>query len=463
MITSIRQSMVRWAIGLKIVLLLVPASPAIAQGSGGSAGGFVDCAQALNETIRSGRPTVVVITSRAVPASVGLRDLMARDLLGSSIGQSAMFAEMPVELFADRVERLGVEQYPTLLAYGSRDGALVRLGTLAGPTDSAQVAAWIGSLGLTGGGNAIPRTDPSVSRSGLLHRDRGSYVAVPVASPQQPVQAPPPPTKPQPPPSGMIPVGHAAPPAMSPVVMQESGPPVIVQQQSPSIYIQPQAPRIMLGQMPPPEITIVQGPQAAPTITYAVMGGQPQAAPNLFAVPQPSVPNQGVPSPQGPAAMPPEISYGYSTPNPGATLMTAAPMTGLAMAPQQSVVGTTAVALLLQNPDVVNAMIGTLGKGFLRLGEALERHGHPRVQLPRSEPTRQSAGTMTLVPAMALPASSTVPMMAVPVQPSAPPGMIPASPAYPTAIPSPQSEPGKGHHPRPARGDHESKRPWWKR
>jgi hypothetical protein len=449
--------------GLLILPLLAPAFQAGAQGSGGSTARFVDCAQALNETIRSGRPTVVVITSRAALASIALRDAVARDLLGSSIGQSAMFAEMPVELFADRVERLGVRRFPTLLAYGSRDGALVRLGSLAGPTDSAQVAAWIGSIGLLTEGSSAPRTDPAVSPTGLLHRDRGASVAVPVASPQQPVQAPPPPAKPQPPTTGMIPVGQAAPPSLSPVVVQESGPPIVVQQQSPSIYIQPQAPRIMLGQMPPPEITIVQGPQSSPTINYAVVGGQPQAAPNLFAVPQPSVPSHGVPSPQSPPAMAPEISYAYAPSHPGPTLMTAAPMTGLAVAPQQSVVGTTAVTLLFQNPDVVNAMIGALGKGFLRLGEALERHGHPRVRLPRPEPAPQAAGTMALVPAMSLPPSATVPMMAVPAQPSGPPAMIPAAPAYPTAVPSPQSETGKGHHDQSAGGHHGQKRPWWRR
>ncbi|WP_169974326.1 hypothetical protein [Tautonia rosea] len=443
-----------------IVPLMVLASPALAQRSGEPSSGFVDCARALNETIRSGRPTVVVISSRAVPASLGLRDTMVRDLLSSSIGQIAMFAELPVELFADRVERLGVQQFPTLLAYGSRDGALVRLGTLAGPTDTAQVAAWIGSIGLMGGGSSTTSSDPEVSQTGLFHRDPGSFVAVPVATPQQPGLAPPPPSKPHPPTSGMIPVGQAGPPSLSPVVMQESGPPVIVQQQSPTIYIQPQAPRIMLGQMPPPEITIVQGPQAAPTINYAVVGGQPQAIPNLFAVPQPDVPSYGAPSPQGHAAMPPTA---YAPPNPGATIMTAAPMSGMSVAPQQSVVGTTAVAFLLQNPDVVNAMIGALGKGFLLLGEALEKHGYPRVRLPRPEPKPQTAGTMALVPAMSLPASATVPLMTVPVQPSSAPGIIPASPVYPTAVPSPQSDSGRGHHGWPAIGHSEQKRPWWKR
>ena len=413
-------------VGLAITLAAGPVAR-------GQAAGFVDCASALNETIRSGRPTVVVVTSRAAPGSLMLRDAIARDLLPSSIGRSVQFAEMPVELFAERLQQLGVTRTPSLLAYGHRDGSLIRLGQLADPSDPAQVAAWMGSIGLLGGGSTP--SDPAVSRAGFsLH-----HQATAIPSPQQAL--PPLPQKPQPPAQGMIAVPHAVPvpQAMSPVIAQPSGPPVIVQQQSPAIYIQPQAPRILLGQMPPPEITVLQGPPGTPTVNYAVVG-PPPSTPNLFLTPSTPTPppSYGVPSPQSPmVAAPPAMS-----PTPAPSYAMVAPAPGVP-APQDSIVAATAIAFLLENPDAIGTILGAIGKGFTFLGQTLEKYGHPHLRVNQPAPPAV-AKAFSLVPAgaFATPTAAQAQLIAVPSQgmipASAPPVMVP-----PAVVPSPQSD---GHH-----------------
>ena len=415
--------------------ILVIAAPGVEAGDG-----YLDCAGALQETIRSGRPTVVVVTSRAEAASIRLRDAIADDLIGGSLGRTLQFAELPVELFADRVDRLGVDTFPTVLAYGRRGGALARLGASAAPRNAADVAVWLGSLGMLG---QTPEADPAVEIAGFGHH-REQAAAAPNPSPQQPLMAPP---AKSPPPS-LVPVPQAIPLLGSPpptqsysqVVTHQAGPPVILQPQSPTLFIRPQAPRILLGETPPPEITVIQAPQGPPTVNYAVVGAAPGPPLNLFqfqAAPSPQSPGQGYASPQSQAAIPipqaPAMPYAAPVP-------LTAPATGYAAvgAPQQSAIGTTAVLLLLENPDVVNALIGGLGKGLMLLGKALEKHGHPKVRLdqPRPEP---ASGVLTAVQGLPIATQSAIPMQQLPVPQAIP--YVP-QPAPAPAMPSPQSHPG---------------------
>ena len=275
---------------MAVLVAAIAAAPTARAG-----GSFVDCGAALRETIASGRPTVVVVTSRAVPASTALRDAIARELLGSAIGESVRFAELPVELYPDRVGQLGIERFPTLLAYGRQGGALARLGRLDGPADVLSVAAWLGSLGLSGGGAAGASADPAVARTAMVGGDRGRFIAVPAPAAPMPTPQGPPPSPPTPTP-GMAVVPVAPPPSMSTVVTQPGPPPIVVQPQSPQIYVQPMAPRIILGQMPAPEITVLQQPQAPPTVNFGVVN-----APQAGYVPYQSAP-MPMPSPQSPAS-----------------------------------------------------------------------------------------------------------------------------------------------------------------
>ena len=411
-------------------------------------GGYNDCADALRETIRSGRPTVVVVTSRAEPASVRLREAIADDLIGGSLGRTLQFAEMPVELFDDRVERLGVDTFPTVLAYGRRGGALARLGASTSPRNAADVAVWLGSLGLLG---RTSDADPAVATASFGHH-RDQAVAAPSPSPQQPLMAPPaksPPSQLVPVPQGIPFLASPPPQSYSQVVTHQAGPPVILQPQSPAIFIRPQAPRILLGETPPPEITVIQAPQGPPTVNYAVVGAAPGPALNLFqATPSPQTPGPSLATPQSQAALPipqaPAMPYAAPVP-------LAAPVAGFAAvgAPEQSVVGTTAVLLLLENPDVVNALIGGLGKGFMLLGKALERHGHPRFRVDQPKPMPAS-GVLTAVQGIPITTQAALPLQQLSV-PQAPPYVPQAPPYVPQAtlyvpqaapvpaLPSPQS------------------------
>ena len=102
--------------------------------------------------------------------------------------------------------------------------------------------------------------------------------------------------------------------------------------------------------------------------------------------------------------------------------------------------GTTAVLLLLENPDVVNALIGGLGKGLMLLGKALEKHGHPKVRLdqPRPEPT---PGVLTAVQGLPIATQAAMPLHQLSV-PQAIPYVPQAAPV--PALPSPQSQSQSG-------------------
>jgi hypothetical protein len=143
----------------------------------------------------------------------------------------------------------------------------------------------------------------------------------------------------------------------------------------------------------------------------------------------------------------------YAVPSQLSTPMMTTPMMGTpGLQPQQSVVGATALAVLLENPDLLDSLISGIGKVIRGFGDLLARRGGPRLRL--SPPPSAS-------PAAGVPAAYGIamPLQAVPVtQPQAAPSYlaVPTQPqqglpslpepahAAPTT-PSPQSEFAHGH------------------
>jgi len=420
-----------------------------------------DGSAALNATIADGRPTVLIVTSRAHPASVVLRDRLDVAIEAGAITTPARVAELPAELYPNEIEQLAVREFPTLVAYGATDGRLTRLGHLTAPANTAQVARWLDAIGLGGPEPSAERsrTDDALERTGLFdHKPR--LVAVPMASPQQPTPA----QAAAPAPAAQTPMMAApqAQPMMAPVVQQQSGPPIIVRQQQPSIYVQPSAPRILLGQAPPPEITIVQGPQAAPTVQYGVAAPKaPQQAPNLFMAPSKSngdpEPQAGAPSPQSTqpmAAVPQQQQQLQQQVQAYYAMPMAATTTGMALPQaQQSMVATTAIALLLENPDFVSALIGAIGRVFREIGDFLAKFGQPRVRMDRPEATPAAAAMVPLNGVSIAPgqAAYAVPMPQANGFAQSRPSR--AAPMPQAAVPSPQNQGGQefGSNPRAPR------------
>lgn len=436
------------AIGIWLIAL-AGGAPAPGQVAATPSGG-TDFSVALRSTIEQGRPTLVVVTSAAEPAS------LATLAAAGPLAVDFTLVELSAERDAERVASLKIRRYPTVLIYGREGSGLKLLGHREGPLDGAALWSWVGRLGLTtpstdpaGVRAEAPPIDPAVEPAGLFGHGHDRMLATPQASPQQPF-APPKTSPPQlapPPPAPPL----MAPPQMSTVIAPAPAAPVILQQPQQAIYVQPSAPQILIGQAPPPQITLIQGPQAAPTVSVAYATATPtpgvpaQSPPNLFMSPpqQTPPPQQGFPSPQGPYCPPPQQAVPQLSPPPqqGVPQM-AQPMAGLAQ-PQQSIVGATALALILENPGVIDTIISGFGRGLRGLGDLLARRGGPRLRMAPPAMASPAAGVPSAfgfampLQAVALPQAQAVPeYLAVP-NPPAPPAPCPTGSA-----PSPQCAPG---------------------
>ena len=214
--------------------------------------GWLTVESALKTTLRSGRPTVLVITSRTSPASLELLEAVKRSANSTLVGQLVSFAEMPLEQYTQQVDRMGVKTFPTVVVYGTDQATLKLLGHRTGPLDAPTMLAWLSSLP-SGGTIAIaklPATDPAVKRT-ASHDDgyptppspqmpypssQNLPQPPPPAPPKMGFQPPPPMPQPMPVPYGGFQTAQVAPiyavPMPQPVVVSTPATPVVVQPSS---------------------------------------------------------------------------------------------------------------------------------------------------------------------------------------------------------------------------------------
>jgi hypothetical protein len=66
------------------------------------AAGWLPVESALRATLQSGRPSILVITSRTSPASLELLEALKRSADSTLVGRLVSFAEMPREVYTGR-------------------------------------------------------------------------------------------------------------------------------------------------------------------------------------------------------------------------------------------------------------------------------------------------------------------------------------------------------------------------
>src|SRR5262249_30657320 len=131
------------AVGLLGLAACVPAATAQE--------GWSSLPVALQGTAKTGRPTVVVTTSRTSPASVALRQGLPRAAAPAGVRVAVTLAELSAEANAAQVELLGVKRHPSVIVYRRGKSALEVAGYRDDLTDPAATLAWVGTLLPKGG------------------------------------------------------------------------------------------------------------------------------------------------------------------------------------------------------------------------------------------------------------------------------------------------------------------------
>jgi hypothetical protein len=422
------------AIGAFALLLLhaAPGAPA-ARGQAPAPAGYSALGPALQATLQTGRPTVVVVTAQAEPASAALRDALPVLLRTQPVGAVAMLAEMPAELHADRVRALGVSRLPAVLVYGRGAGGMQLVGHKLGATDPYQVTGWLASLGLERA--AIAAADPTVLRTG------GGYPSTQTPS----GQAPPPPYVPQapppqsPPPMMYVPQQQVQ---MAPTYAAPSPAPLVVAPPSQPVVVAQPPQTIMVAPAPPPNIVFSAPTQ--PTVMMAPVASAPPAA----------APTNAFLAPSQPAAAP--VAMMAMAPAAAPVAMAPAPAP-VAMAPQQVGQGpVTAAFMTLVAPTLLERLLGSIGQHFAQKGQPRLAMGQaPTMSNVAMAPTAMGAAPMAMMAPQAPPGYRLVPISAYEAAPPAygpPPGYGYGPPAE--AYPPPNAPSPQGYRSAPAPRKH---------
>ena len=368
--------------------------------------------RAVGATLKDGWPTVVVITSSSSLESRRLLQSLQQAPQARELSRAGQIVSLGMEANATRMRRMGVTSAPMILVYGRGSKGLELAGSMLQPKDTESAIAWLEALG------AVPPS--SAKADAAVVRTSHQHIASPQASPQAPppavYQAPPPPQPASPP-------QPAPPTVLAPVMSSPPQMPVVVSAPSTPVVFQPQAATIVVGPQPPPNIVFANAPPSAPNI---MMMAPSSPTPNMFMAAPPPQP-MAAPQPMMAAAPQPMMAAG-------------------APVPQQSFATTAAIGLILNNPGVIDRLLGAIGRH-------LAARGQPRIQMSPATPASFSP---TLVPAaqagmFSLPIGQVgggVP--AVPQQLYYAPPQGQGAPSQPTAmpqayatapLPSPQSSP----------------------
>lgn len=350
--------------------------------------------QALWETVRSGKPTIAVVTSGTSAESMRLwesieRSRFARDLVGSY-----QFSEMPREVYADETARLNLSNAPTVLIYRKTGTSVSLSGRLNHPKEAADVFRWL----MSGGSDAASTgmKDVAVRQAGGHRPVSATGQAQP--SPQLPVSPP----RQSPPSAPALPPVQTAPPAASFPVQPVSSPPVVVSSPSPTVVFQPQPMNVMIGPTPPPTISFVQSPASTPNVNVITPAASAPAPNLMFA----------------PPAVQPQPAMGYPLPAPVAQPVAGVPL--MAAQPAYAAAPTSSLGIVLNNPGPFDRLLA----GF---GQRLIRRGYPRIQMAPPAPAAFPIATVQpATPVMMIP-------QAQPVSPAQP-----YCPSPSVDVPSPQ-------------------------
>lgn len=334
--------------------------------------------QALGLTSQTGRPTLLVLTSRSEPDSQRLwEDLAAWVQKGGDRGWSV--ARLSLEADAEPVRRLGVTRFPTVIVYRKGSRGVEAAGSRVQPRDAAEVLAWLGSTNPAVATNEA-KSDPAVGRTGLFHHPHAQ------PSPQTPAPSPAPAAAAVPAfapvPAPILTASPAAMPAQAPVVLATAPPPIVLQQAPQTVYVAPPA--------QPANIVVLAPPPAAPSVSVVQPSGYGVAAgsPSLFL----ADPAASAVVAASPAVAPVALTTAIAAP---------------AAAPASS---TTAIAAIPAGP---------VGRFFGWIGERLVRFKYPRIM------TTTTTTTTATTTAIAAPAATVAqPYAAVP---AAAPASYPSS------------------------------------
>lgn len=350
--------------------------------------------QAIQEVKKTGAPLVVVATSSASAESAALVASIKESIASGAINGRALFAEMPVETYAERLKGLGVGRFPTVLIYRSGPKGLVAVGHKE-IASGAEVGSWLRTLGLLA---LKPAADRSLVKTGGHGSGQTPYPSgqgeyIPPPAPAPPPYAPP--AYPQP--------VYAPQPVMAPVYTQPAPQPVVVSAPSAPVVFQPQAPTIVVGPTPQPNIVFANAPASAPNVSYVNAGNAPTAnAPQqFFLAPAPTANAPSAPPPMAYApSAPPPMQYAPQYAPPMMAYAPQAPQMAYAPAPTGN--SPLLAAAILTNPRLWERVIGALG-------EHLAQKKNPRVQMG-------SAPTLAQAP-MAYAPTAGAPMAYAPVAP----------------------------------------------
>lgn len=344
---------------------------------------------ALRQTISSGRPSVILVTSQSLPLSGNWAQDMQMTLQ-ATYGPEVLVSELVAESDPARIESLNITSIPTVLVYANQsDGRLKLVGyresrvslndispLITESLKSHQISQVKSSLSNFNSNTNTVRVHrvsttepvaqtpekPGDSQAGSS-ADRDDQITAtthhPLAqmaqsSPQNYNASPPakqaPPTQPvyqNPPQSQPVyayvpqqPV-YAAPPVSQPVTVQ---PP------AGQVLVQPAPLNVMVAPTPPPQVTYLAQPMAAPAAS---------SPPNAF--------------------MAPPVQPTYAAP-----AQAVAPVAYAAPAPQPA--GGMSYGLVMTNPNLIDRFIGGLG-------QIMAERGNPRVRMSRESPAMMSFPT----------------------------------------------------------------------
>ncbi len=368
--------------------------------------------QALNITTQTGRPSVILVTSQGLPRSrqwaAGIQQQLA-----ATFGSEVICAELVAESDPARVELLNVRSLPSALVYYTQANSQLKLaGYTQSEADFSEIYKIVGSARSA---TVAQKSEPPDRRQVRVHRVSTSSPAESVRDEQVAAttlhaQSSPQnygaglPSKQTPPGPAQSPPVYSAPPAQAPpsppqtyaapqpqpvyaMVPQQpvygapmASPPVMVQPPAGQVVVQPSPLNVMVAPSPPPQVTYMAPAMAAPAPAYAPA---PAAAPaysppaNAFAAAPPAAP----PAYSPPAAAAPQPAYG-------------------APAPMASPLGGMAMGLMMTNPNVLDRLLGGLGR-------LLAERSYPRVRMNPESPSLFSApmgmgGFVGINPAMSM-------------------------------------------------------------
>jgi hypothetical protein len=296
--------------------------------------------KAFLSTLQTGRPILLAITSRNSSEPRELWKAMMQTNRARELASSVQLIELVAEDDPARVRQLGVAGTPSLCFLRRGQTGIEKVAQQAMPRDVDSLLEWVSwatgrsaTVGKTAVDSALERT----SHPGILS----------VQPSPQSLQSP------------VYPVPSYAPMQTLqtiPLMTTSAAPPVAVSMTSPPVYIQQAAPTVVLGPAPSPNVVVAQAPLCFPTLSPAAAPVSPPIA--ITPSPQAQSPAIGVIG--GQAQMVCAVQQSMASP---------------ASAPQQP----AGLALILSNPNIVDRMIGALGR-------LLAQRGLPRLQMNPGTP-----------------------------------------------------------------------------